>query len=64
MGNYLESLKYAVDHLALSKQLKDTSQEAFAHLVFGHDYKYSVSTEFLSGNSVDEYKVLIYFQAI
>jgi tetratricopeptide (TPR) repeat protein len=40
MGNYLESLQYAVQHLALSKQLNDTSQQAMAHLVFAHNYKY------------------------
>jgi tetratricopeptide (TPR) repeat protein len=40
MGNYLESLNYAVQHLALSEKLNDTAQKAGAHLVFGHDYKF------------------------
>lgn len=38
-GDYLASLKYAVQHLALSEKLNDTFQKGFAHLVFGHDYK-------------------------
>jgi hypothetical protein len=40
MGNYLESLNYAVQHLALSEKLNDTTGKGAAHLVFGHDYKY------------------------
>jgi tetratricopeptide (TPR) repeat protein len=40
MGNYLESLNYAVRHLALSETLNDIPQKGGAHLVFGHNYKY------------------------
>jgi tetratricopeptide (TPR) repeat protein len=39
MGNYLESLKYASRHLALSKQLNDTIQIGLSYLVFGHNYR-------------------------
>lgn len=40
MGNYLESLHYAVRHLALSETLNDIPQKGGAHLAFGHNYKY------------------------
>ncbi|CAN5511894.1 hypothetical protein BH10BAC2_BH10BAC2_48430 [soil metagenome] len=40
MGNYLESLNYAVRHLALSETLNDIPQKGGAHLAFGHNYKY------------------------
>jgi anti-sigma regulatory factor (Ser/Thr protein kinase) len=39
MGNYSESLKYALRHLALSEKLNDTAHNGFSHLVFGHDYR-------------------------
>lgn len=39
MGDYLQSMKYAVEHLELSRQLNDTGQKAAAYLVFGHDYR-------------------------
>jgi tetratricopeptide (TPR) repeat protein len=39
MGNYTESLKYAVRHLALSEKLNDTAQKGGSHLVFGHNYR-------------------------
>ncbi len=39
MGNYNESLKYALIHFNLSKKLNDTAGVASAHLVFGHDYR-------------------------
>ena len=39
MGNYTESLDYAVRHLALGEKLIDTGQQGGAHLVFGHNYK-------------------------
>ncbi len=38
-GNYTESLKYAIRHLVLSENLKDTFQMGFSHAVFGHNYK-------------------------
>ena len=39
MGNYIESLKYAARHLAMSEKLNDTAQKGGSHLVFGHDYR-------------------------
>ena len=39
MGNYIESIHYAINHLALGEKINDTSQQGGAHLVFGHDYK-------------------------
>ena len=39
MGNYTESLKYSVRHLALSEKLNDTAQKGGSHLAFGHDYR-------------------------
>ena len=39
MGDYLESLKYAKQHLELSSRLNDAGQQGAAYLVFGHDYR-------------------------
>ena len=39
MGNYTESLKYASQHLSLSKQLNDAAQIGAAYLAFGHNYR-------------------------
>ena len=39
MGNYTESLKYAVRHQALSETLNDTFQLGHCNLAFGHNYK-------------------------
>ncbi len=39
MSNYLESLKYAFQHLALSEKINDTLQKGMSHLVFGHNFR-------------------------
>jgi hypothetical protein len=37
-GNFTESLRYAEEEMAISRQIKDTFHLGFVHLVFGHNY--------------------------